>query len=125
MTRVMSVATVAVFSALAAYSAIAQLPAAASSQAPQPGPTVVSPGDKPFQGIFGAPATQPSVKALTPRVALRTSQSTATRQPSQYVVCGLTVIRVDPKLDAGMLVRPKPGQTAAPKARIIEPKICR
>ena len=115
MTRVMSVATVAVFSALAAYSAIAQLPAAASSQAPQPGPTFVSPGEKPFQGIFGAPATQPS----------QPSQSTATRQPSQYVVCGLTVIRVDPKLDAGMLVRPKPGQTAAPKARIIEPKICR
>jgi hypothetical protein len=112
MTRVMSVATAAVFSGLTAHPAVAQLPKATPPQAQQPGPTFVAPGDKPFKGIFGAPATQLPLQGIA-------------KLPAQYVVCGLTVIRVDPKLDAGMLVRPKPAQTVAPKARIIEPKICR
>ena len=113
MTRMIPAAIVAVSSVVIAHPALSQSPAAAPPLAAQSAPAFVGPGDKPFQGIFPSPAPQPRV------------QATAKPELRRSVVCGMTVIQVDPKVDAGMLMQPKPGQTAVPKARIIEPKICR
>jgi hypothetical protein len=107
----MSVAMVALFSALSASIAAAQ------PSAPTPtlrsGTAFVGTARNPYKDIFGVPGRQPQL------------QGSAKPEPARSVVCGMTVIKVDPRLDAGIRAQPRLGQSITPKVRIIEPKICR
>src|SRR6476620_10795232 len=105
MTRMSIVAIVVVLSILPARVADAQR-AAATSITNSSGLNVVPVGKDPFSGIFTRPAGKiGSAAAPSPR-------TTAT------IVCGMTVVHVDPKLDPRILVEPKRGPSLQPKARI-------
>ena len=107
----MSVVMLALFSALSASGAAAQ-PSAATPTL-RSGAAFVGTARNPYQDIFGVPGSQPRL------------QGPAKPEPARSVVCGMTVIKVDPRLDAGILAPRRPGQSITPKMRIIEPKICR
>ncbi len=110
--RTMLVSIVVLFSALSAHPAVAQSSAAMPSLMRQRGTPFIGTARNPYRGIFDVPGRQPQL------------QGTATTEQTRSVVCGMTVIQGDPELDARILAQPKPGQSVAPKVRIIEPKTC-
>jgi hypothetical protein len=76
----------------------------------------------PYGSFFGTPARKvapPPIRfAATPSVASSTERTKST------VVCGLTLIPADPKIDAGIR-RSTPQSNIAFSTRRIEPTICR
>ena len=103
--------------AMAVVSIVAAAPHAqarnATRQAP---PSLVASGENPYAGIFrngGQPLQSPMVRS-----PLRSAPT---------VLCGMTVFRGDPTIDARIFAEPKfdgRGSKPTPKARIIEPKVC-
>ena len=110
MTRITLAAILAVFFIVSARAAAAQASGPATLSAPQAGPSFVAAGKDPFKGIFVS-----RVASVSAPVVLRTPT----------VVCGMRIVHGDPKVDAGILAAPKRERQIDPKARIIEPKICR
>ena len=111
MIRAMSVAMVALFSAWSASIAAAQSSAATPTL--RSSAAFVVTGRNPYQNIFGASTRQGQLPGP------------AKPEPARSMVCGMTVIKGDPRLDRGILARPRPGPSITPKVRIIEPEICR
>jgi hypothetical protein len=107
----MSVVMVALFSAWSASIAAAQSSAATPTL--RSATALVGTARNPYQGIFDVPGRQPQ------------RQGPAKPEPARSVICGMTVIKGDPRLDAGIAAPPRPGPSITPKMRIIEPKICR
>jgi hypothetical protein len=110
MTRITLATILAIFFIAGARADAAQASGAATPSTGQAGPSFIAPGKDPFKRIFVS-----RVASVSAPVVLRTPT----------VVCGMTILHGDPKVDAGILAAPKRERQVDPKARIIEPTICR
>jgi hypothetical protein len=78
---------------------------------------LVSPGKDPFGNIsFGSPSRQTQGRETTGRPS-------DTAKPR--IVCGMTVVPVNPDADPKMVVSPKPDSRVQYKIRTLAPRVCR
>jgi hypothetical protein len=87
---------------------------------------LVPPGKHPFDDLFFSPRTQKQRQTPgRPQMPDMTRSAPQSADARPRIVCGMTVVPVNPGADPKMVLRPKPDSNVEYKIRVISPRICR
>ena len=89
-------------------------------------PWLVPPGKDPFDNIFISPRTQAERRIPGhPQMSDMTRSAAQSSDARPRIVCGMTVVPVNPGADPKMVLRLKPDSKVEYKIRVISPRVCR
>jgi hypothetical protein len=105
---------------------VVQEPAAQPAPESATNPWLVPPGKHPFDNIvFGRGAQKERRMPGRPQMPDMARSGPQSSDTPPRIVCGMTVVTVNPDADPKMVLTPKPDSKVEYKTRVISPRICR